>query len=110
MSQHIDEHVKRLSVEQDIRAPYLDRKSGQPDPDDLRRQVTENGHCFVDFEARPGMGVTSLNSKLEHHEFTPDNHLKFRGAPFKLNGTQCRVIADVNMETMTGRGRLEILA
>ena len=77
-----DEHVKRLSVEQDIRAPYLNRTTGQPDPEDFKRQVLENSHCFVDFEARPGMGVTSLNSKLtkEDYESTGDGHLKFKGA------------------------------
>eukprot|EP01062_Namystynia_karyoxenos_P014368 TRINITY_DN15174_c0_g2_i1.p1 TRINITY_DN15174_c0_g2~~TRINITY_DN15174_c0_g2_i1.p1 ORF type:complete len:119 (+),score=49.17 TRINITY_DN15174_c0_g2_i1:83-439(+) len=107
----IDEHAKRLSVEQKIRAPYLDRE-GKPDPADLRRQVKEHSHCFVDFEARPGKGVTSLNSEIkpENQTFTDDDRFKFVGEPLKLNGTPIRVHADIDLSTMQGTGRCEILA
>ena len=53
----------RLAKEQNIKAPYLDA-DGKPDEEAFNKHI-ETGHCFVDFETRPGKGVTSLNSKIE---------------------------------------------
>eukprot|EP00755_Sulcionema_specki_P017030 Sspe_Gene.10800::Locus_3636_Transcript_1_1_Confidence_1.000_Length_558::g.10800::m.10800 len=107
----VDEHAKRLSVEQPIKAPYF-TKDGKPDEAALREQVTQHSHCFVDFEARPGKGVTSLNSKIEeaNRKFSDDGHFEFTGEPFKLNGTPVRVHAKIDLKTMKGSGRCEILS
>eukprot|EP00993_Chasmostoma_nieuportense_P006624 NODE_7268_length_451_cov_34.179012_g7102_i0.p1 GENE.NODE_7268_length_451_cov_34.179012_g7102_i0~~NODE_7268_length_451_cov_34.179012_g7102_i0.p1 ORF type:complete len:131 (-),score=44.28 NODE_7268_length_451_cov_34.179012_g7102_i0:58-393(-) len=107
---NVDPLVKLLSVEQDITAPYTDRESGKPDPVDLRRHVTETQHCFVDFEAEPGKGVTSLNSQLDPTTYhLSDREFRFVGEPIKLNGTPCRVHATIQLATMKGTGRLEII-
>eukprot|EP00667_Euglena_gracilis_P032306 EG_transcript_49223 len=108
---YVDELCKRLEAEQAIVAPYTSRETGKPDPEDLRLHVTETGHVFVNFESRPGQGVTSLNSPLRPENYTlTDTEMKFVGERIVLNGTPVRVHAAIQLATMTGRGRVEVLS
>eukprot|EP01060_Flectonema_neradi_P039066 TRINITY_DN8459_c1_g1_i1.p1 TRINITY_DN8459_c1_g1~~TRINITY_DN8459_c1_g1_i1.p1 ORF type:complete len:106 (+),score=20.99 TRINITY_DN8459_c1_g1_i1:45-362(+) len=96
-----DDLCNRLAREQDIKAPYLD-SDGKPDEESFRKHI-ETGHCFVDFETRPGKGVTSLNSKIEKGSIE-EGIYSFVGQPIKLNGTKIRVQAKITLATMTGTG------
>jgi len=97
-------------VEQAVKAPYLNRETGKPDPEDLKSHVKETGHVFVDFESRPGQGVTSLNSPVLPEGYTlTDAEMKFVGERIVLNGTPIKVHATIALATMTGTGHVEIL-
>eukprot|EP01006_Ploeotia_vitrea_P040945 TRINITY_DN66473_c8_g4_i2.p1 TRINITY_DN66473_c8_g4~~TRINITY_DN66473_c8_g4_i2.p1 ORF type:complete len:117 (+),score=24.13 TRINITY_DN66473_c8_g4_i2:98-448(+) len=107
-----DELIVKLSKPQPIGAPY-NNKEGKPDPDDLRTHVKEHQHCFVDFEAEPGKGITQLNSRLSPGNFNWSNDekvLEFTGDTIRLNGYYCKVHAKINLETMKGEGFLEPVA
>lgn len=41
-----------------------------PSPSPQQRRAAETGHVFVNFESRPGQGVTSLNSPLRPENYT----------------------------------------
>jgi hypothetical protein len=103
-------YVNGLPKSKKITAPYLNRGTGKADPEDLKTHVTETSHIFVNFESSPGGGVTSLNSPLVPEKYTlTASEMKFVGEKIVLNGTPIKVHATIDLTTMTGMGRVEVL-